>query len=903
MLTTFVVEVYPTLQPDPVTLDTLLLSQILSTITNNASVGDSIISQNQNSFRPVASAIRVNAFWFSSLILSLSTAFVAVLAKQWLYNLSVGLSPIPTAKGRQRQFRHDGVETWKLPSILSTLPIILHLAFLLFFAGLVDFLWSINTIVATTAACLVALTVIFYIGTTFLSFVSLSCPFKCSVMSVSLDFLDGLGREAVATSVTMTVCATGHLLACFLHLYSCFSRVKEISPSAAALLQNFPTEFFKLRKQLNIAWEMLVSPRISWSCRQDRYINAAASTTDAHALAWLVKESPQLHDTNTLADDLCRFPELLVHWLLFIRSGAVKLLDDRLKAVYAGYNKLNQDNERVAFKMLDKDDRAVVLQCTGTLARLLTEWSSDNMDFMYVRINGVQYCWGDPSIIDMRFHLCRPDEAVDDTEDLHFFAIMLRLQFFFSSKDWYRKGISESVDLFFKQLQYPPNTKSIDDNCLKELVNTTAYVASRMIYKEDGDSDWDTWFRYATRALDSLFVLMGNRPYMDFSIYRQICYGIWLISVKVVDSSFPSVQSRIGENALILQVKNIDDLTQALGDVLSQPANWSHKVDILSPIVLMIENLINHASTNPTVSDQDHEDREKLIHGLVSRLPEMLRNLCTKLDSITSAKLESNTSAQLESITNAKLESNKSAMQPIQNFPDILQRIFKICRAVMKDAAIRDQTHAYTDHVEQAFNLLLSITRRLEDVQINDDLSMHKLIWGGVFELTMSWLDNANRKKDDGYRVDLFSGDRSPEEYADAIATLLKAIEAVRNSQVDVLHSSAPDTILTIMAELIHKYNAAEDERVGLVRLRSLLLAPSRDIITRLQQWQHARIWTASAAELESNLVRIEETHVTVQPQCSSQPVEAIAELTVTSLKQPSDVQIIEVSRADCELS
>lgn len=216
-------EVYPNLQPASPTADTLLLQQIVSTLTGNASAGPAIVFENQNSFRPTGSAIRVNALWFSSLVLSLSTAFIAILAKQWLYNLSVGLSPNPVVKGRQRQFRHNGVETWHLPSILSTLPIILHLAFLLFFAGLLDFLWSINPTVATTTASLVALAVVFYIGTTLLSFISLACPFKCSVMSVSLGFLDTMGREICTTSVTATICALGHLGAFLTKLYGCFS--------------------------------------------------------------------------------------------------------------------------------------------------------------------------------------------------------------------------------------------------------------------------------------------------------------------------------------------------------------------------------------------------------------------------------------------------------------------------------------------------------------------------------------------------------------------------------------------------------------------------------------------------------------------------------------------------------
>ncbi|KAI0349761.1 hypothetical protein OH77DRAFT_1374706, partial [Trametes cingulata] len=164
--TTFIIESYQNLQPDP---SSELLQAILTELRamRNASAVDQAAEAGLQ-FQLTASAVRVNAYWISSLILSLAAALVAILAKQWVNYLLAGLSPIPILRARHRQYRMDGMQQWNLPGILSFLPILLHVSLLLFFAGLVDFVWDINRTVAIISTVLVCMTAVAYFGTNLL---------------------------------------------------------------------------------------------------------------------------------------------------------------------------------------------------------------------------------------------------------------------------------------------------------------------------------------------------------------------------------------------------------------------------------------------------------------------------------------------------------------------------------------------------------------------------------------------------------------------------------------------------------------------------------------------------------------------------------------------------------------
>ena len=132
-------------------------------------------------FTVTGSAVRVNAYWFSSLVISLAAALITILAKQWVNYLLAGLSPSRTIGARRRQYRIDGMYKWKLPTVISILPIFLHVSLLLFFVGLVEFVWNLNDLIGDIAATLVATTSFLYIASNLVAYVYPDCPYKTSV--------------------------------------------------------------------------------------------------------------------------------------------------------------------------------------------------------------------------------------------------------------------------------------------------------------------------------------------------------------------------------------------------------------------------------------------------------------------------------------------------------------------------------------------------------------------------------------------------------------------------------------------------------------------------------------------------------------------------------------------------
>ncbi|KZV94616.1 hypothetical protein EXIGLDRAFT_611447, partial [Exidia glandulosa HHB12029] len=91
------------------------------------------------------SARAINCLWISSLIASLSTALIAILAKQWLAFYPVSDRENLREWAQLRQYRFDALKQWHVPVLIAVVPVLLHLSLMLFLAGLVVFLWDIDT--------------------------------------------------------------------------------------------------------------------------------------------------------------------------------------------------------------------------------------------------------------------------------------------------------------------------------------------------------------------------------------------------------------------------------------------------------------------------------------------------------------------------------------------------------------------------------------------------------------------------------------------------------------------------------------------------------------------------------------------------------------------------------------
>lgn len=160
VVTAFAVGTYQDLQEDPVVA---LLAQIAASSAINGSVGA------PPPFTPSASTIRLNVFLFLSLILSLSTVLVGIVALQWIREhrqLSNTLTP-------QNMFatlhmRTEALQKWRVPQIFAALPLLLQFSLIFFFAGIVQLLVDASTIVLIPVACVIGVTILFLILTTVL---------------------------------------------------------------------------------------------------------------------------------------------------------------------------------------------------------------------------------------------------------------------------------------------------------------------------------------------------------------------------------------------------------------------------------------------------------------------------------------------------------------------------------------------------------------------------------------------------------------------------------------------------------------------------------------------------------------------------------------------------------------
>ncbi|KAK7032085.1 hypothetical protein VNI00_013455 [Paramarasmius palmivorus] len=168
-VTAFVIESYHWLTEDPDEASARILAEILQHLIgqNNTAAELTIkatthvsTSPKTSTFGSEAFAIRVNVSWFLSLILALSTVMLGILCKQWIREHRRDTpSSSPKETLELRQLRFESLERWGVLTLLASLPLILQLALVLFFAGLLDLLWALDYIVASLATALIGLSV------------------------------------------------------------------------------------------------------------------------------------------------------------------------------------------------------------------------------------------------------------------------------------------------------------------------------------------------------------------------------------------------------------------------------------------------------------------------------------------------------------------------------------------------------------------------------------------------------------------------------------------------------------------------------------------------------------------------------------------------------------------------
>ena len=131
-------------------------------------------------------AVRVNGLWFASLIVSLSTASLSMLVKQWLREYLAVEWTSPQERLRARQYRKPALDKWKVFEIAAVLPMLLQVSLGLFFVGLCFFTASVDWRMARTSVSLVSGWAFFVIVTTLLPLCSPRCAYKMPLLKSAM---------------------------------------------------------------------------------------------------------------------------------------------------------------------------------------------------------------------------------------------------------------------------------------------------------------------------------------------------------------------------------------------------------------------------------------------------------------------------------------------------------------------------------------------------------------------------------------------------------------------------------------------------------------------------------------------------------------------------------------------
>ena len=118
--------------------------------------------------------------WILSLILSLCCALLTTSMQQSarVYLDYAQHRDAPRKQARIREYMFEGVQEFRLSQAVGTMPFLLHVSVFLFFAGLIEFLLPINTVLAFSALGLVGACALIYAALTLLPILHPNCPYR-----------------------------------------------------------------------------------------------------------------------------------------------------------------------------------------------------------------------------------------------------------------------------------------------------------------------------------------------------------------------------------------------------------------------------------------------------------------------------------------------------------------------------------------------------------------------------------------------------------------------------------------------------------------------------------------------------------------------------------------------------
>ncbi|PVG03066.1 hypothetical protein CPB86DRAFT_869979 [Serendipita vermifera] len=177
VLTAFIIESMKLLEEDPAETTRDILLVVSRQLANS-----SFPAFEPTTYEAPRFAIIVNGLFFTSLSCALIAALLAVLALQWVANYDMGLNTSsPEKRALQRHTRFRGVEKWKMPELIASLPLLIFVALFLFFIGIADWLWHMNRAISAIVIGGIGIGFLLYTITNLISIVTVDAPFRTPI--------------------------------------------------------------------------------------------------------------------------------------------------------------------------------------------------------------------------------------------------------------------------------------------------------------------------------------------------------------------------------------------------------------------------------------------------------------------------------------------------------------------------------------------------------------------------------------------------------------------------------------------------------------------------------------------------------------------------------------------------
>lgn len=608
---------YGSLQADTSENSLQVLQDILATLQSNGDVQNNQTATAPAPFKPTPSAVRINSFWFVALVLSLCTAFLVILAKQWLLSITADFSVHMEQKGRQHQLRWKGIRDWELSLIMASLPILLHISLILFFVGLIEFLWSTNTTVAIPVICLTAITAVIYTVTHILSVLSPTCPYRTSATDLVVFLLTSLVREVAAELCTasvamleLTLLAMQGILWFFRGDTDAMEFSKEIKWMSHILGR--PSKWRQAVRNLSLWQAGISSLALNPRFLEDDHISQYSSLIDSQAIARMIGEFPPSTDNTRnalLIHRITHYDCLLAHRSVLAGCGVVALLARQLRSILPADGQSQPSSYEESIRI------------SSTLCSLLTEAEQDDshtqLSVKEVPLHldlGLLMDEDDDITESLKTaNVCNTDASVSYQSDIVIFANMLRLSMVVSSDKWYDSGLHQSASLFCQRLEDAATTASLDDTALQSFVNAVVYLSCFAV--EDSsrpDDESDVELEHDIMIMHALAAIVRHRPKMGMPVLRQICWGVWFCSQP---------RWRVGRGYLVPVMKTADHLVQPIVDLLS---GFHSNPSIPITVLTITEALLCPA---PRRATEDVDERSHFATALVRAFPVFLETL------------------------------------------------------------------------------------------------------------------------------------------------------------------------------------------------------------------------------------------------------------------------------------